>query len=37
LATLGQFMSRAAQFRADRQAEDRAKDERRKQRVANSW
>ena len=37
LATLGQFMARVAQFRADRQAEDSAEDERRKQRVANSW
>jgi hypothetical protein len=37
LATLQQFMSRAAQFNADLQAEHRADDERRKQRVANSW
>jgi hypothetical protein len=37
LATLGDFMSRAATFKADREAEQRAEEEGRKQRVANSW
>lgn len=37
LATLGDFMTRAAQFNADHEAEARAEDERRKQSVANSW
>jgi len=37
LATLGDFMARAATFNADREAEDRAEAEARKQRVANTW
>ncbi|WP_163751518.1 aldehyde dehydrogenase [Mycolicibacterium helvum] len=37
LATLGDFMSRAATFNADRETEARAEKEQLKQRVANSW
>lgn len=37
LATLAQFMCRAAQFNADCQSEDSAEDERRKERVVSSW
>jgi hypothetical protein len=37
LATLRQFMSRAAQFEADRQAEARARQEHRKERLAETW
>ena len=37
LATLGEFMSRAAQFNADREAEDRAAEQQRMERVQKSW
>lgn len=37
LATLAEFMARAATFTADRQAEERANEEARRQRVVNSW
>ncbi|AFM19469.1 hypothetical protein Mycch_4771 [Mycolicibacterium chubuense NBB4] len=37
LATLGEFMSRAAQFNADREAEDRAAEQQRMERVQKTW